>query len=224
MRIEISKCPRCAANDWPYAANGGVERCDCPRGRELAQMDTNYGRRRTDVPGVEPELAALAVEELAALIPHYGALGTDVARLAVARALRAFICDAEELAWLVRELPLRYAAWPAIGEVRALYCAMFSPRDGIVATSNVYPDGIPGLSEPHHLIADSPRGGMISASVAEAEVVRDLASSKTIEAPAWSLPPAKRPQRPPVVLPTEEEIERVKEQQARNRKDGGGVL
>ena len=76
-------------------------------------------------------------------MPHYGALASDVARLAVARQLQEFGCDPEELAWLVREAPLRYPAWPGIREIRALYCGRFSPRDGVVVA-------LPGLRGRDH--------------------------------------------------------------------------
>ena len=174
MRLELPRCPRCAANDWPYAPNGGLERCDCPRGRALASADATRGRRREDVPGVEPEMAAIAVEQLAGLMTMVPSL--DLARLAIARELSEFVCDPEELAWLVREAPLRYPAWPGIREIRALYCARFSPRDGVVVSSWVYEDGIiPGVVDPPYLIADGPRGALISANAGDALLVRVLA-------------------------------------------------
>lgn len=32
-------CSRCAGHPWVEAPNGGVERCACARGRQLAAMD-----------------------------------------------------------------------------------------------------------------------------------------------------------------------------------------
>lgn len=171
MRQGLPRCPRCAVNDWPYAPNGGVERCDCPRGRSLYDADANRGRKREDFPGVEPELAAMAVEQLAGLMTMVPSL--DLARLAIAREISEFVCDPEGLAWLVREASRRYATWPGIREIRALYCAMFAPRDGVVVSSTIYEDGIiPGIVDPPHLIADSPRGGLISADADSALMVR----------------------------------------------------
>ena len=171
-------CGKCSTTDWPYQANGGVDRCTCARGRALAQAALSRGRRRNDVSGVESVLVSLAVEDLAALMPHYGALASDVARLAVARQLQEFVCDPEELAWLVREAPLRYPAWPGIREIRALYCARFSPRDGVVVDSWVYEGGIiPGVVDPPHLIADGRHGALISANAGDALMVRMLADA-----------------------------------------------
>jgi hypothetical protein len=161
-------------------------------------------------------LVSLAVEEFAALMPHYGTLASDVARLAVARQLREFVCNPEELEWLVREAPLRYPAWPGIREIRAMYCARFRPRDGVVVASTVYEDGIiPGIVDPPHLIADSPRGTLISANASNALMVRVLADA---------MPPPAAPRKPPKSatpkpkLPTQEEIDRIKEEQRQNQK------
>ena len=111
------------------------------------------------------------------MMPHYGAQASDVARSAVARQLQEFVCDPEELAWLVREAPLRYPAWPGIREIRALYCGRFSPRDGVVVASRVYEDGIiPGVVDPPRLIADGRHGALISANPGDALMVRMLPS------------------------------------------------
>jgi hypothetical protein len=34
-------CPRCAEHGglWAFAPSGGMQRCDCPRGRALAELD-----------------------------------------------------------------------------------------------------------------------------------------------------------------------------------------
>src|ERR1039458_6066248 len=105
-------CRRCAAGDWPYAPNGGVERCDCLRGRQLLYIAECRGRRRDDVPGVTEVQAALAIEELAVMMPFVP--DGDIAHALLARELMRFVCDAEELAWLVRQLVLGYAKWPGI--------------------------------------------------------------------------------------------------------------
>ena len=100
-------------------------------------------------------------------------------------------------------------------EIRALYCARFAPRDGVVVPSAIYEDGIiPGIVDPPHLIADSPRGGLISADPGDALMVRVLADA---------IPPERKPPRsatvkpPKPVLPTQEEIDRIKEQQRQNQ-------
>ena len=194
-------CRRCAAGDWPYAPNGGVERCDCLRGRQLLYIAECRGRRRDDVPGVTEVQAALAIEELAVMMPFVP--DGDIAHALLARELMRFVCDAEELAWLVRQLVLRYAKWPGMREARALYCAAFSPMDGQIVETAVYDDGIiPGVCEPPHLLADSPRGGRISRDPREAGLIRALGDAKRLNAPeALPLPD-----------PPSEEEERIWEQ------------
>jgi hypothetical protein len=209
------RCPRCASRDWVYAANGGVERCDCARGRALVYAATNRGRRRVNVPGVSPEQASIAVARLAGrmnFVPK-----EEVERTEIARELYEMVCDAPELDWLVRETPRRFRrGWPGIEEVRALYCAMFSPRDGVEVCSQIYEDGIfPGINEPAHLIADSPRGGMIAANPGNALMVRVLADA--MPPPAASRKPPKSAT-PKPKLPTQEEIDRIKEEQRQNQK------
>ena len=123
------------------------------------------------------------------------------------------VCDSEELDWLVREAPRRYRqGWPGIEEIRALYCARFRPRDGVVVASTVYEDGIiPGIMDPPHLIADGPLGGLISANADDALMVRVLADAL----PQPSRKPLEKAVRPP--RPTQLEIDRIKEQQRQNQ-------
>ncbi len=178
--------------------------------------DVSRGRRRDDVPGVESVLVSLAVEEFACVDASLRRPSERRGRLAVARQLQEFVCDPEELAWLVREAPLRYPAWPGIREIRALYCGRFSPRDGVVVASRVYEDGIiPGVVDPPHLIADGRHGALISANPGDALMVRMLADA---------MPPPAAPRKPPKSatpkpkLPTQEEIDRIKEEQRQNQK------
>jgi hypothetical protein len=125
-------CERCSDHDWVYAANGGVERCNCPRGRAFSDADLNRGRPRTETtPGISPEQAVAGVLKLAALISFVPA--SDIARLAIASQLQAFVCDADELEWLVREAARHFRTWPAMMELRALYCSRYEPRDGLSA-------------------------------------------------------------------------------------------
>ena len=76
------RCPRCAANDWPYArGKDGVERCDCPRGIAMAAADAARGRRRTDVPGITVEQATIAVARLGARMLFVPVAELDAPRL-----------------------------------------------------------------------------------------------------------------------------------------------
>ena len=110
--------------------------------------DTSRGRRRVDVPGVTPEQASIAVARLAGrmnFVPK-----EEVERTEIAGELYEMVCDAQELDWLVREAPRRFRrGWPGIEEVRALYCAQFSPRDGVEVCFQIYEDAyFPGSTSP----------------------------------------------------------------------------
>src|ERR1019366_1058876 len=193
--VNLPRCPRCAANDWPYAPNGGVQRCDCPRGRPLAHRDRNRGRPRSDVPGITCEQAAIAVERLAGRMLMVPA--SDLAHAEIAGELQAMVCEPAELEWLVAEAPLLYREWPGFRELRALYCAKCRPRDGVLSDSVVYKDSmIPGVTEPLPLIADSPRGGAISANADDALLVRVLADVKQLDAPRPEPPQPRKPPQP----------------------------
>lgn len=50
----------------------------------------------------------------------------------------------DEVRWLVTRMTSGlYSEWPGPLEMRAVYCSRYSPKDGINAYSQVYPDGIP---------------------------------------------------------------------------------
>ena len=65
-------------------------------------------------------------------------------RLGIAELL-ADMCDTEEQAiWLIKRMrDLFPGGWPGIGEMRAVYCSKFKPKDRIEANSEVFPLGVP---------------------------------------------------------------------------------
>lgn len=65
------------------------------------------------------------------------------ARTGIAKQIAAMASSIEQVRWLVGRLPELYPDWPAMQEVRALFCSRFRPKDGLEAASQVYLDGIP---------------------------------------------------------------------------------
>lgn len=216
-KIDQPRCGRCEAGDWPYAANGGVERCDCLRGLALADADASRGRRRTDAPGITAEQAMIAIERLAVRMPMVPA--GEFAHVELARDLIELVCDTEGLDWLVREATRRYPNWPGMREPRALYCAVFSPRDGVLVESAVYEGGFTQIAEPSPVrqLKQAKHGGQIGAEASAPLLARVMADISQPAAPpgrAGSDPHAAMapPKPPPKVkppLPTQEEIEAI---------------
>lgn len=69
------------------------------------------------------------------------------ARIGIAEELAVMARDEEQIRWLVGRLPKLFEAWPAMHEVRAVFCSKFQPRDGIEVYSTAYVDGIPAERE-----------------------------------------------------------------------------
>lgn len=67
----------------------------------------------------------------------------QAARALISDELAAMCENAKQGMWLVRRLSQLYVKWPGMREVRAVYCAKFSPQDGLEVYSGVYEDGIP---------------------------------------------------------------------------------
>ena len=87
-----------------------------------------------------PEVAADAVSKLALMAFFPGDSDT---RGALIWALLQFVETEEQLDWLVERALQLYARWPGVGELRALYCSRFKPRDGVEAYSEIYQSGFP---------------------------------------------------------------------------------
>lgn len=184
------RCARCESGDWPYAPNGGVERCNCSRGKALASMDANRGRSRAaDTPGVTAEQAMVAVEKLSirmSMVPS-----GQAAHLEIADMLMDFVCDSEGLEWLVKQAPKTFkGVWPNMHEMRALYCAKYQPRDGEVVESGMFLEGFTSLA-PQVLQIEAPpkRGGLVSQSSDLVAMVGELADRKSVRRELKLAPP-----------------------------------
>ncbi len=78
-----------------------------------------------------------------ALIPFFPA--SDLSARAVLMEELLLICESDAHAlWLaMRMTQIFKSKWPGLGEMRALYCKRFRPRDGVPADSEIYADGFP---------------------------------------------------------------------------------
>lgn len=81
-----------------------------------------------------------AVQDLAALKFFPSNVGV---RLAVVRVVRDMATSDQQVQWLVRRALQLFDSWEGPRELRALFCSRYKPRDGIEATSSVYPEGFP---------------------------------------------------------------------------------
>ena len=87
-----------------------------------------------------PEAAADAVSKLALMAYFPGDCDT---RASLVWVLLRLVETEEQLDWLVERALQLYARWPGVGEIRALYCSRFRPRDGAETYSETYPRGFP---------------------------------------------------------------------------------
>lgn len=55
------------------------------------------------------------------------------------------MCNTEDqVRWLVNRMTSGiYAQWPGVREMRACFVCRYKPKDGVNATSEIYPDGLP---------------------------------------------------------------------------------
>ena len=90
----------------------------------------------------------------------------------------------EEIEWLVDRMTISglYSEWPGPGEMRACFCSKFRPKDGISATSSVYPDGLPSERAAEPILPMLPPGRPVTASRRLDDTVKDLAGKKTMPA------------------------------------------
>jgi hypothetical protein len=80
------------------------------------------------------------VSELA-ILPFYPS--EPGARLAVVRMVGDMAHNEEQVRWLVSAMTSgAFSKWEGPGELRAVFCMKFRPRDGIECASAIYPDGM----------------------------------------------------------------------------------
>lgn len=77
--------------------------------------------------------------------------------LGLARLCVEMCNDEREVRWLVDRMTSGiYAEWPGPQEMRACLCSRFKPRDGIIAYSSVYPDGLPASKDGMRFMIEMP--------------------------------------------------------------------
>ena len=93
---------------------------------------------------LNPEDVLELVEELETLQYFPRAPG---ARVAIARLIAAMAHDINQARRLVTRMTdgSTFNDWPGPHEMRACFCSMWKPRDGIEASSAIYPDGFPPI-------------------------------------------------------------------------------
>jgi len=69
--------------------------------------------------------------------------GDPDTRSALVWALMQLVETEDQLDWLVSRALKLYPRWPGVGEIRALYCSRFKPKDGVEGYSEVYEGGFP---------------------------------------------------------------------------------
>lgn len=101
------------------------------------------------------------------------------ARAAIARLIKDFVTTGDQARWLARRMVVLYDAWPGPREMRALFCSRWKPRDGIEATSAIYPNGFPSERKPEPKLLIDPSA--VSADPGLDRAVRDLAQATRMD-------------------------------------------
>lgn len=130
------------------------------------------------------------------------------ARTGIAEEIAEMASDIEQVRWLVQRVPKLHSDWPAMREVRAVFCSKFKPKDGIEVYSQVYVDGIPSEKPAQALLAAPELKRLagdtsVSAAASLAATVRDLAAAKSLDRAVKRLPAPKVAEIPVVrITPT----------------------
>jgi hypothetical protein len=123
-----------------------------------------------------PEAATAAVHRFA-LMPFFP--GDPDIRAALVAVLLEMVETAEQLDWLVKRAVPLYGTWPGVGELRALFCSRWKPKDGIEAYSMVYPRGVPSERK-QQPVFDAPRDRPVTADKEFAQKLKEAAEAKTL--------------------------------------------
>lgn len=125
---------------------------------------------------LSPEIAARAVNKLAlmAFFPS----DMDI-RAALVEVFLDMVENDEQMEWLAKRTLQLYGKWPGIGELRAVYCSKFKPKDGFEAYSIVYPEGIPS-ERPRPVMRDAARGEPVSADAEVDRMITQAAARKKL--------------------------------------------
>lgn len=100
------------------------------------------------------------------------------ARLAIVRVIRDMATTGDQVRWLIRRALQLFDSWEGPRELRALFCSRWKPRDGIEATSKLYPEGFPPERKPDPNILIAP--DVISADRQLDREVRKVAEMKDL--------------------------------------------
>jgi len=94
------------------------------------------------------------------------------------------MCHTEEqVRWLVDRTLSLYDKWPGPMELRAVFCTIYKPKDGVLAYSNIYREGIPPVAAPAHRqiagpeLIPIPEGHIASADPELDAMVKQLAEA-----------------------------------------------
>lgn len=126
------------------------------------------------------------------------------ARLGIAEDMASMCADLEQAEWLSRRMRALFpAGWPGTGEMRAILCSKFRPKDGVECYSTVFIDGIPS--------EDPARNGLLSPPAPLRQLAGDIAEvsdSPSFQRTVLALAAAKAMERNPVKVP-EIQVNRV---------------
>jgi hypothetical protein len=145
-------CENCAPDGYWRWTPEGLRRCDCARGRALADADqfrTNppVSEFKIDTDTTLSEENAMVGVMLLSDMDFYPA--ERLVRMKIADELRCLCRDYEEMDWLVTKMIRLFTKWPKIPALRHVFFSRYLPLDGIKpigiceAVIEAYPDGIP---------------------------------------------------------------------------------
>lgn len=128
-----------------------MTRCECERGRTLAEMDLARTAPPVELGHVTPmitdEAAMAGVLGLTALkfFPS-----EPIARMKIADEFKSMCHDDEEVDWLVTKSLRLFSEWSGMSLLRQVYCSRYVPLDRVkpIGTLPDYPDGIPSQLPP----------------------------------------------------------------------------
>ena len=134
--------------------------------------------------------------------------GDDDARLGIIEQVGGMCSTEDQVEWLVNRMPKLYADWPGMGEMRAVLCSKYKPKDGCESYSSTFPNGIPSEKPekqwalpPASTLALGP-GEPISAAPSLNGYVQQLAEMKRMD----NVNPIKPPDLPAARLTPENTI------------------
>jgi len=112
--------------------------------------------------------------------------GDDDFRAGLMELLGEMCWDDEQINWLSRRVANLYPEWPGIGEVRAVFCSKYKPKDGAEVDSCVYVDGIPSERDSLPALPAGkpmlalPEGAVASVDAESEHLVIELGESATM--------------------------------------------